>query len=898
MGYDFSLDVESRNSLSVLLKRVKPDSVVLEFGPAHGRMTKYLKEELGCRVYGVEIDSEAVKDAEKYAEKIVVDDIESFHWVKEFEGIFFDYIIFADVLEHLSKPENVLLQVKEFLKEDGSVLVSVPNIAHNAIIINLLKERFDYSDNGILDKTHVKFFTKKTFDALIKRCGYFIGYESAIYLSPEDSEFKNSYDELPPQVKEYLLSLPHGEFYQLIYEIKKCGNVVKESDFSDEYKSFGTSYVQIFVEDEGEYSEEKSIRVAFTNQNRVTFDLSGYKNIKSLRFDPLDSYLVLKVGSINIDKESLYKKEIKSNAMYVKDDVYFFDTQDPQLFLELDESNNSPSYISFELEYLYIKHEAQSRISLLQKQLFFDGQKLLREKDLYIKNLQKEVGEKELQIQNLQDTVIHLHQIAQSMRIKNRVKRVLPKSIKEFLKWGFRKYAVLKDKYDKFRVLAEANGTIFTCKQALRSKLHKTQALSFKKSELDIKRFETVDETISIVIPTYNGLNDLTKLIPQLINQKGFRHIEIIVVDSMSSDGSVEFLKKFSNVQIFSISQKEFSHSYARNLGFEKCSGKYVLFLVQDALPESDMWLYRFYNILQDNALSALSCIQIVNSEADLYACYSIDNFNKFLGLKEKATKITEKYIENSNISRNLAQLDNVACMFRSNIFARYKFRGKYAEDLDIGLRLIKDGHKIGITSQTCVIHSHLRPAYYYMKRAMVESDALNDIFECVIEKNIDIKKELSDIFGSFFLIGELLSRLDECQRFPLNFGYFNNLVRGYLEECISKEYNEEDFLSAYDKIKKYDLDMANMFNELYLHKVTLFRGDLFYTIKHLVIQGLDYMEQKYERIDDNIFSEYRFFILKTFATNVGEKIGKHKKEFENYKSFVSHLIEKLSKGV
>ena len=63
--YDCELNLEDRNSLSVLVGKVKPNSLVLEFGPANGRMTKYMKERLNCKVYAVEIDEDAAKDAAK-----------------------------------------------------------------------------------------------------------------------------------------------------------------------------------------------------------------------------------------------------------------------------------------------------------------------------------------------------------------------------------------------------------------------------------------------------------------------------------------------------------------------------------------------------------------------------------------------------------------------------------------------------------------------------------------------------------------------------------------------------------------------------------------------------------------------------------------------------------------
>lgn len=100
--------------------------------------SKWLKEtEEDCKVYAVEIDEEAAKDVSKYTEDILVGDIEKLEWLDRWENIEFDYIIFADVLEHLRNPMEVLKQTKCLLKDEGKVLLSVPNVAHNSILINL-----------------------------------------------------------------------------------------------------------------------------------------------------------------------------------------------------------------------------------------------------------------------------------------------------------------------------------------------------------------------------------------------------------------------------------------------------------------------------------------------------------------------------------------------------------------------------------------------------------------------------------------------------------------------------------------------------------------------------------------------------------------------------------------
>ena len=156
--YDFEIDLTANSSTGIILNKIREDSVVLEFGCATGRMTRYMKEVLGCRVYIVEYDKDAYQTALQYAEDGLCDDIMQFQWVEKFQDINFDAIIFADVLEHLTRPEQVLEQAGHLLKEDGNIYVSIPNITHNDILMKLYDNRFDYTPTGILDDTHVHFW--------------------------------------------------------------------------------------------------------------------------------------------------------------------------------------------------------------------------------------------------------------------------------------------------------------------------------------------------------------------------------------------------------------------------------------------------------------------------------------------------------------------------------------------------------------------------------------------------------------------------------------------------------------------------------------------------------------------------------------------------------------------
>ncbi len=167
--YNFDFDPTAESSLTKIIERMKPDSTVLEFGPANGRLTKYMNEQMNCQVTIVELDEEAGNEASKFAiESFVGEDIgniENYKWTKLINQKF-DYILFADVLEHLYNPKKVLENAKEFLKDTGAILISVPNIAHHSVIIDLINDKFEYREIGLLDNTHINHATSKQDECL------------------------------------------------------------------------------------------------------------------------------------------------------------------------------------------------------------------------------------------------------------------------------------------------------------------------------------------------------------------------------------------------------------------------------------------------------------------------------------------------------------------------------------------------------------------------------------------------------------------------------------------------------------------------------------------------------------------------------------------------------------
>lgn len=150
-----------------------PGSRVLDIGCAAGSIAQFLREQRQCRVVGIEGNTDMALKARTYCEQVVIGDLESPDIFSDIKGPF-DIIICADVLEHLRCPESTLLQAGKLLKPEGRLIVSLPNIANWRIRLQLLRGRFDYCDTGILDRTHLRFYTRRTAIELVQSCRFSI----------------------------------------------------------------------------------------------------------------------------------------------------------------------------------------------------------------------------------------------------------------------------------------------------------------------------------------------------------------------------------------------------------------------------------------------------------------------------------------------------------------------------------------------------------------------------------------------------------------------------------------------------------------------------------------------------------------------------------------------------
>ncbi len=236
-----------------------------------------------------------------------------------------------------------------------------------------------------------------------------------------------------------------------------------------------------------------------------------------------------------------------------------------------------------------------------------------------------------------------------------------------------------------------------------------------------------INKTVSVVIPSYNAGMAMTELLERLYAQKGVCRIEIIVVDSGSTDGTPKLCRSYG-AKVIEISQEEFSHSYARNLGAENAEGDILLFMTQDALPQNENWMKELITPIVTGEAIATSCFDHCPESTDIFYKILLWNHVSYLGILN-GDKLNEiDFNETADDLRKKGSLNDVSVAVDAKTFSAFQYRFDYAEDLDLGIRLLKAGYRIKLLRSTKSIHGHTRTAEYYLKRSFVEKKTLGKI--------------------------------------------------------------------------------------------------------------------------------------------------------------------------
>ena len=169
--YPYWEDINEGILLAIPNQKTGPKLRVLDVGCGRAALGQAILER-GHSVWGVECEPSAVEKAAARLERVIAPNLNDRMAIeKELAGQDFDCIVFSDVLEHVYDPLGTLRMYLQFLKPGGSVLISVPNIANWEARLNLFFGRFEYATSGVMDRTHIRFFTRSSARRIVKAAG-------------------------------------------------------------------------------------------------------------------------------------------------------------------------------------------------------------------------------------------------------------------------------------------------------------------------------------------------------------------------------------------------------------------------------------------------------------------------------------------------------------------------------------------------------------------------------------------------------------------------------------------------------------------------------------------------------------------------------------------------------
>ena len=226
----------------------------------------------------------------------------------------------------------------------------------------------------------------------------------------------------------------------------------------------------------------------------------------------------------------------------------------------------------------------------------------------------------------------------------------------------------------------------------------------------------------SLVIPTRNGGPLFALVMDRLRSQTLWSRLEVIIIDSGSTDGTLEVAAK-AGAAVHSIEPSSFDHGATRDRAIALAKNEVVVLMVQDALPHNDRLIERLISAFDDQAVAGAYARQLPQPDADVLTQRNLNNWLTGRATREvRQSKGPAWYEQLAPMDRYLfCNFDNVCSAIRKSVWQEERFgQINFGEDIDWAERVLRRGYKIVYEADAVVVHSHDRPVTYEYKRTYV----------------------------------------------------------------------------------------------------------------------------------------------------------------------------------
>lgn len=299
-----ALSLGQPTSLSKLLPFMLNANCILDVGCATGKLGEYLQQHTHCVVDAIEANEASAIAAKPFYRQLFMIDLESYDQYEEIDTKY-DVIVLADVLEHLREPEKVLTLLAQKLTEKGRFLISLPNVGHASVILQLLQSQFVYQQHGLLDKTHVRFFNHQNLAQLFE--GASLGYwqlVDRVVIGTQGTEFSDLLtNSISPNWLPILAAIPESNTYQFLLEASPYNVLTAQNTKSDLAKLNAIPqgiffYSVMHYLTHAQPTQYQAIS-SLCDINSACFNLSFRltEEATSIRFDPTDMAGIVRLSS-------------------------------------------------------------------------------------------------------------------------------------------------------------------------------------------------------------------------------------------------------------------------------------------------------------------------------------------------------------------------------------------------------------------------------------------------------------------------------------------------------------------------------------------------------------------------------------------------------------------------
>ncbi len=749
MRYVQELSANPEMAHRKIISRIAPGTRILEFGSSAGVMTRALSEDLHCEVSIVEIDPEAFDHAEKFAIDGFCGDIESFEWEKHFGSNEYDYILFVDVLEHLRNSREVLRHCLKLLKEDGSILISVPNIAHNSVIIQLLQNQIIYQNTGILDYTHVHYFTFSELEKMCIESGYRAVYVDATYIAVGKNEFDISYKDIDPLVAEYLRKRPFGEVYQHIIEVKRDeyvrnNNILLENHISSQFDSY-TNIVRVLKEKPEFQSESVRTlvdRVITSEPNEIFGQNNEVARLRNEINDIYEAYPSMQDNAELIRQKFAYQEEVREKNNHIRvmqKNVDSLNLRVEDLQTEEEQRNN------------HIR-KLDARVGELSELVsdFYKRNRDIQNKWEEDKKNVKETQEKLVLLnQEILNRDGHIEQLLEKERIFNQVwnskgvricrvfwnlkewmfpkgskRRLFMKFVKKFIKHPIRMLKKCTPSRIKRTLGYMATEDISMIETRLelsaaknndgKDEIERIPVSLLAELPEHIDSFEGLEKIVfakcerprvSIIIPVYNQFAYTYNCLKSIEQNSGEISYEVILADDCSTDITKDISSIAENL-IISKTEDNCRFLLNCNHAAKEARGEFILFLNNDTQVQ-DNWLEPLVSLMDKDSKIGMTGSMLLYPDGSLQEAGGIVwkdasawNYGNQRGPKESEF----------NYVRETDYISGAAIMIRKKVWEEIggfdiRFAPAYCEDSDLAFEVRKRGFKVVYQPLSKVVH-------------------------------------------------------------------------------------------------------------------------------------------------------------------------------------------------